>query len=464
MGLIISTDGVGFPPRGQGSFKLPFQEQNDFFNQKLALPSEHYDDILKVAHDKAFIVAGAAKADLLNDFHSAVKTAINEGKTVDWFRTQFDAIVQKHGWDYNGGRDWRTRIIYQTNLSTSYAAGRWTQLHDPDLLKARPYWKYIHNDAQAHPRPLHQSWNGTVLRYDDPWWATHFCPNGWNCRCRIKAVRADEFKGHPAPDDGTYNFIDRNGVTHTLPNGVDYGWDYAPGANVAQTLTELVQQKAINYPPAIAKALRQDLLTVAPPIKVSSAFQLPSGTWAKEVANTALAAIDSVHDVAVLPKVKLKTEATFKFDGAYSKDSSLIALSSYAVQPELTLAHEIGHLIDAQAIGTIDVFASIDNPLLAEWRDAVANSAATTALHDLRGIIANDDLDYFLKPSEQWARSYAQYIAKKTNHALLVKQLNERLKHPDIAYSYSQWQDDDFMPIMISIDNLFLQLGWKNAD
>ena len=40
---------------------------------------------------------------------------------VEAFREDFDAIVARLGWDYNGGRDWRTRVIYETNLNTSYA-------------------------------------------------------------------------------------------------------------------------------------------------------------------------------------------------------------------------------------------------------------------------------------------------------------------------------------------------------
>lgn len=471
MGLIISTEGAGFPPRSAaGSFKLPFQEQIDFFNQKNPLPSQHYDDILKAAHDKAFIVAGAAKADLVNDFYNAVGKAAKEGKTIDWFRGQFDAIVKKHGWTgwtaegTEAGVAWRTRVIYQTNLSTSYAAGRWAQLKDPDLLDVRPYWKYVHNDSVAHPRPLHQSWNGTVLRHDDPWWATHFCPNGWGCRCRIKAVRAKEYKGHPAPDDGTYQFTDRNGVKHILPNGVDYGFDYAMGANTNQALTALVSEKLINYPPAISKALRTDLLKVAPPIPLSSALQLPAGTWVQDVAKKVLTVIDDVHRVALLPKIPLKTEFSFDYDAMYLREESKIILSTQAIHPELSLIHEIGHLIDNEAIGDIGIHASKNHPLLAEWRDAVANSAATKALNDLRGIIDDDTLNYYLATSEQWARSYAQYIAKQSKSVILNEQLSARLNNPKDELRYSQWQDNDFEHILIAIDNLFIQLGWKNVD
>ncbi len=259
MPLEVSPEKIGFNPRGEGSFKLPFKEQIDFFRQKLNLPTTYYDDIIKSAHDRAFIVAGAAKADLLDDFRQAIDKAITEGKSIGWFCGEFDKIVAKHGWAYNGERDWRSRVIYTTNLRASYAAGRYAQLTDPDLLKVRPYWKYKHSDTVAHPRPLHQSWNNTVLRYDDPWWLTHFCPNGYGCQCYVVAVRPSEYKGHPAPDDGTYTKVDAFGNSHVLPNGVDYGWDYQPGANRSTPLKDIIDQKLIRFPTSIGADMWQAL-------------------------------------------------------------------------------------------------------------------------------------------------------------------------------------------------------------
>lgn len=259
MPLNISPTLIAFNERGDGTFNKPFKEQVDFLRQKLNLPTEHYDDILKSAHDCAFMVAGVAKADLLDDFMKTVAQCASEGKSIGWFRKNFDSIVEKHGWDYNGPHDWRTRIIYTTNMRASYAAGRYAQLTDPDLLQVRPYWKYNHSDTVAHPRELHQSWDGTVLHYTDSWWKTHFCPNGYGCQCYITAVRAKEYKGYAAPDDGTYTKIDRYGATHVLPQGVDYGWDYAPGANTDTSLRQMVQDKLIRYAPAITRALSKDV-------------------------------------------------------------------------------------------------------------------------------------------------------------------------------------------------------------
>ena len=99
-------------------------------------------------------------------------------------------LYQRRG--SKAGEAWRTRVIYQTNLMTSYAAGRRAQLLDPDLVERRPFWRYVHNDSVTHPRPQHKRWGDMklTLRHDHPFWETHFPPNGWGCKCRVVAVAA----------------------------------------------------------------------------------------------------------------------------------------------------------------------------------------------------------------------------------------------------------------------------------
>jgi len=249
-------------PSIANTWKQPFQEQLDYFRAKLNLPTEHWDDITGAAHDRAFIVAGAAKADLLNDLRQAVDKAIAQGTGIEAFRRDFAKIIQRTGWDYTGSFDWRTRVIYQTNLSSSYAAGRWAQLNDPALVKIRPYWKYVHADGVAHPRPLHVAWSGTILPRDDEWWQTHFPPNGWGCHCRVVAVSQRDYDAaHPAkrtaPGDGSYVQIDRNGVEHVVPNGIDYGFAHAPGASL-NDLAKTIIDKAAGLPPELGKPLAED--------------------------------------------------------------------------------------------------------------------------------------------------------------------------------------------------------------
>lgn len=246
-----------------GLFRAPFQEQLSFFRRKIGVPTERWDDIRQSAHDRFFMVAGAMKADLVADLKGAVEKAIEKGESIEDFRQRFDAIVERHGWhgwtgeDTAAGRDWRTRIIYRTNLQTSWAAGRYRQLKDPDLLAVRPYWRYIHNDSVIHPRPMHKHWGDIrlTLRHDDPFWETHYPPNGWNCGCRVKAVRSPEDGDSTRPPDGWDAIDAKTGA----PKGIDKGWDYAPGAKAEESLRRFVQEKLISYPPAISRALSADV-------------------------------------------------------------------------------------------------------------------------------------------------------------------------------------------------------------
>lgn len=257
---------IAFPSKGQSN---PFREQLEFFRNKLRLPSDRYDDILKSAHDRAFIVAGAGTADLVEDMFHAMEKGVERGTGLAAFRKEFDAIVLKHGWTgwagegSKAGVAWRTQVIYQTNMATSYAAGRWRQLNDPDLLAERPYWKYVHADGVLHPRPLHVSWNGLVLPHDHPFWLTHFPPNGWGCHCYVVAVSAKEYakaqaEGRAEPPAG-WDQIDPKTLA---PIGIDKGWGYAPGANADRPMKDFIDQKLINLSSPVGSAMYQALLPV----------------------------------------------------------------------------------------------------------------------------------------------------------------------------------------------------------
>nr|WP_284694588.1 phage minor head protein [Geomonas sp. Red32] len=178
------------------------------------------------------MVAGAYKADLLADFRSAVQKSIDGQLSLKQFREQFDQIVAKHGWSYNGGRNWRSELIWDTNITSAYQAGRWQQFE----ASGTEYLTYVHADGVAHPRPLHVSWSGTTLPITDPWWDSHYPPCAWHCHCR--AVRADRSdfaeaaKGGKgtAPQDGTKEWTNKvTGETKDYPNGIDPGFGYNVG-------------------------------------------------------------------------------------------------------------------------------------------------------------------------------------------------------------------------------------------
>ena len=133
-------------------------EAIDFLRRKLDVPTGRWTDVWQEAHDMAFMVAGAQSDALVADFHEAVLKAIEEGQTLKQFREAFDRIVAAHGWSYHGSRGWRSRVIFQTNLRTDTAAGRWEQI---ERVKTRRPWLLYVAVMDERTRPSRRSPNAT---------------------------------------------------------------------------------------------------------------------------------------------------------------------------------------------------------------------------------------------------------------------------------------------------------------
>lgn len=264
----------------QGVFRRPFAEQTAFFRNKLGnlVPTERWDDVKRNAHDTAFMVAGAIKADLLADLASATDRAVTEGKSLSAFRKDFRDIVERRGWhNWTGegskkGTAWRTRIIYQTNASTSYAAGRLAQLREGDL----DYWVYRHGGS-ADPRPEHLAWDGLTLPPDDPFWTTHYPPNGWGCGCYVVGARsakgAARLGGNPDLKRPT-NWNSTDDKTGSPP-GIGKGWNYQPGNSVSDTVRQMAE-KTRQWDYELAKGFMQGVPTSVRDQLASSYRSLPS--------------------------------------------------------------------------------------------------------------------------------------------------------------------------------------------
>ncbi len=225
---------------GISSEQLPFSEAIDFFKQKIRLPSSGWTDIWQEQNSHGFVVAGAAHDALVEDFYNAIRQAKESGTGYPAFRKQFDEIVAKHGWAYNGTPGWRSKIIYDTNVTQAYNAGRYQQMMAVKHL--RPYWRYRHTSFE-HPRLEHLAWDGLILSADDPWWNSHMPQNGWGCKCkvdslsRLEASREWEKSGKTGPDEAPpieweERVVGKNGSaprTVRTPKGIDPGFAYNPG-------------------------------------------------------------------------------------------------------------------------------------------------------------------------------------------------------------------------------------------
>jgi len=221
-----------------------------------------YTDVWREANVHAFTVAKATTVDVLRTIRSEVAKAIGRGQTFDEFKRTLRPRLQDLGWwgtqevlDGDTGEvtraqlgsNRRLRTIFQTNVQTSYMAGRYKRYLAN--VADRPYWRYV-AIMDSRTRPEHAALNGRVFRWDDPIWEIIWPPNGWGCRCRVVALTHSEFRALGVSlDQGRDHIVDRTVVLNKAGDTAtvrgfrykgadgkdavflpDPGWDYNPGS------------------------------------------------------------------------------------------------------------------------------------------------------------------------------------------------------------------------------------------
>lgn len=219
------------------AFDMPMREAVQYLAGKVNMPTRRWTDIAGPGHARAFAVAGVQAEELLAGIKGELMKAIDGGQTLEQFRQGLEPMMARLGWRERGRayEAWRTRLVYQANLNSAYAAGRYAQMTDPDTLDALPFWIYRHSGKREF-RPEHKAWDGRVLEATDAWWRTHYPPNGWGCGCWAEPISRRDLRrlGKDGPDaaptDGTRPWINPGtGERQQVPVGIDPGWDHNHG-------------------------------------------------------------------------------------------------------------------------------------------------------------------------------------------------------------------------------------------
>ncbi len=128
----------------------------------------------------------------------------------------------------------RLRTIYNANMRSARSAGHWHTIEETK--DSFPYLLYSLGPSKVH-RDWHVRWAGTLLPVDDPWWDTHFPPNGWGCKCWVRQVsRRQHEKLKDAGAQTTAPPLEMEtwvhpttGRTARVPKGVNPGWEWNAG-------------------------------------------------------------------------------------------------------------------------------------------------------------------------------------------------------------------------------------------
>lgn len=258
------------------------------------------------AHAKAFTVAGVLKLDILADIQNGLKPALNDGDTERDIERKLLPLLEQKGWigkglvaDPETGELWGKRLtprrigtIFSTNIQSSYAAGRWKQ--QVANKTERPYWQRV-AVMDLHTRPRHALLNGFTAAADSPVWDYFYPPDGYGCRCRIRAfTKAQvEARGFAVHEPELYDIEQEYGIpgkTRTVKamkiGGETYtadpGFGFNPGkVAFTPTLDKYATQAARQYitgsltGPDFARGLASALAGDASPQQTYPVAMLP---------------------------------------------------------------------------------------------------------------------------------------------------------------------------------------------
>lgn len=257
------------------AYTLAPEEAIKYFESKGYAIGFNWYDVQTVAHARAFTVAGVLKLDVLNDIRTSLTDALANGNTYAEFVKQLQPVLESKGWIGKGlvadpetgelqGKQLtprRLQTIFDTNIASSYGAGRYKQ--QMANVADRPYFERV-AVMDTHTRPKHAGLNGFTAAADDPVWEFLYPPDGYHCRCRIRArsqsdvekygltvqssegrlVEVEQEYGQPG------NLVKTTGLK--MPDGTIYtadpGFGFNPGRVAFQpTLDKYYYQSARQY-------------------------------------------------------------------------------------------------------------------------------------------------------------------------------------------------------------------------
>ncbi len=177
------------------------REAVEYFQDKSYAVSENWWSIWLEANARAFTVAKATKLSVLAEIRGALAEASVEGTTEREFVKALKPRLQKLGWwgrRADGqmlGSSRRLETIFRTNMASFYNARRWREQARRAMASvgARPYLQYVAvHDLST--RPSHAALHGKVFPHDSKFWDAWYPPNGFNCRCRVRALTEDQVR------------------------------------------------------------------------------------------------------------------------------------------------------------------------------------------------------------------------------------------------------------------------------
>ena len=145
---------------------------------------------------RAFAVQGIDDFARLQRVQEAV-AGLSEGGSWNELRGRIAAEI---GGDDAAATRRHAETVLRTNGFQAFSAARYRR--QQGMKAVYPFWKYVTMD-DGRERETHAELDGVILPADDPFWADHYPPWDFNCRCMVVQLTPEDAKDAVEAGEGS---------------------------------------------------------------------------------------------------------------------------------------------------------------------------------------------------------------------------------------------------------------------
>jgi SPP1 gp7 family putative phage head morphogenesis protein len=203
---------------------VPHEEAMAFIKNKPVVSREVFDKFLPELKARAFTISGVESANTWQKVRDRI-AELPAG--ANWDDIKKDIVNDISPWLVDDSAEAevkdaqiaaanrRAELLLRTHGFQAYQATQHEVMQrQKDVF---PYWQYMTMEDEA-VRDSHAALDGLILPADSPFWADHYPPWDWGCRCQVVSITEEEQQA-VAEDKSDYGFILSDAQTQLLENG-----------------------------------------------------------------------------------------------------------------------------------------------------------------------------------------------------------------------------------------------------
>ncbi|WP_323843065.1 phage minor head protein [Moraxella sp. Pampa] len=183
-------------------FDMPPEKAIEHLKSKGLHIGWDWTDTHAIAHARSFTIAKMTALDMLSATKKAIEQAMTDGTGYKGFKNTVKPYLISQGWwgetvernpktgqldKVQLGSNRRLKTIYHTNRRTAIMTAKYERMKQ--ATDTHPYWQYS-AVLDRRTRPTHSARHGAVYHHTDLFWSHSYPPNGFGCRCSVKAITA----------------------------------------------------------------------------------------------------------------------------------------------------------------------------------------------------------------------------------------------------------------------------------